>query len=88
MNYPDDYVNKIICGDCFEIMKKMPDKCVDLILTDPPYNVKINYGAYKDNLSSKSYLEIVNQTVKEFKRISDNKIVTVLGSKGEILMPW
>jgi len=88
MKYPDDFINKIICGDCFEIMKEMPDKCVDLILTDPPYNVKINYGTYKDNLSSKSYLEIVNQTVKELKRISDNKIVIVLGSKGEILMPW
>ncbi len=26
------------CGDCLEIMKKMPDKSVDLVLTDPPYN--------------------------------------------------
>ena len=38
MKYPDDYMNKIICGDCLEIMKGMPDKCVDLVLTDIPYN--------------------------------------------------
>ena len=25
--------------DCFEFIKTMPDNCVDLILTDPPYNI-------------------------------------------------
>lgn len=29
--------NKIICGDALEIMKEMPDKSVDLIITSPPY---------------------------------------------------
>lgn len=37
MKYPDDFINKIIQGDCLEVMKQMPDKCVDLVLTDPPY---------------------------------------------------
>ena len=31
------WLNKIICGDCFEVMKDMPDNSIDLILTDPPY---------------------------------------------------
>lgn len=39
MTYPDDYINKIICGDCLEVMKGMPDKSVDLVLTDPPYGI-------------------------------------------------
>jgi len=39
MKYPEDFINKIICGDCLEVMKEMPDKCVDMILTDPPYGV-------------------------------------------------
>lgn len=38
MKYPDDFVNKIICGDCLEVMKEIPDECVDLIVTSPPYN--------------------------------------------------
>lgn len=33
----EQYINKIIQGDCLEVMKKMPDKSVDLVLTDPPY---------------------------------------------------
>lgn len=36
--YPDDFMNKIICGDCLEVMKEMPNECVDMIFTDPPYN--------------------------------------------------
>ena len=38
MKYPDDYINKVICGDCLEVMKGIPDKSVDLVLTSPPYN--------------------------------------------------
>ena len=29
---------KIINADCMDILKQLPDKCVDLVLTDPPYN--------------------------------------------------
>ena len=25
-------------GDCLEVMKNIPDKSIDLVLTDPPYN--------------------------------------------------
>ena len=31
------YLNKIICGDCLEVMKGIPDKSVDMILCDLPY---------------------------------------------------
>jgi len=33
----EQYLNQIICGDCLDVMREMPDKCVDLVLTDPPY---------------------------------------------------
>ena len=32
-----DLENKIINADCMDILKQLPDKCVDLVLTDPPY---------------------------------------------------
>jgi len=46
--FEDKYVNKIICGDCLEVMKNWPDKCVDLVLTDPPYglNTKMQGGTW------------------------------------------
>ena len=42
IKYPDDFINKIICGDCLEVMQQMPDKCVDLCLTDPPYGLDMD----------------------------------------------
>lgn len=37
MKYPEDYINKILCGDCLDLMKGIPDKAVDMILCDLPY---------------------------------------------------
>ena len=34
----------VITQDCVELMKKMPDECVDYIFTDPPYDASIQYG--------------------------------------------
>lgn len=40
----------IACGDCLELMKNIPDKSVDLIVTDPPYLITTSgAGIYKQN---------------------------------------
>ena len=39
-----DLKNKIILGDSLEILKLLPDKCIDLILTDPPYELNLHGG--------------------------------------------
>lgn len=44
MNIIEKYRNKIINGDCLEIMKTMPDESVDLVVTSPPYNLKNSTG--------------------------------------------
>jgi len=31
--------NSIVVGDCLEVMARMPDRCVDLVVTDPPYRL-------------------------------------------------
>ena len=36
-----DKINEVNCQDCLELMKEMPDKCVDLVLTDPPYGINV-----------------------------------------------
>lgn len=33
----DHLINKIHCCEALEFMKQMPDGCIDMILTDPPY---------------------------------------------------
>lgn len=44
MKYPDEFINKIICGDIIEVMKQIPDGTVDLVVTSPPYNLKNSTG--------------------------------------------
>jgi len=42
-------VGKIICGDCLTVMKDMPDECIDLTVTSPPYDNLRNYKGYTFN---------------------------------------
>lgn len=46
LNMLEEYLNKIICGDCLEVMKKMPDNCIDLTITSPPYDNLRTYNGY------------------------------------------
>ena len=33
----EEYLNKVVCGDCLEVMPNIPDKSIDMILADLPY---------------------------------------------------
>lgn len=35
----EDMINNVILGDCYEVIKNIPDKSIDLIVTDPPYKI-------------------------------------------------
>jgi DNA modification methylase len=45
---PKEYENKIICGDSYDVLRKLPDNCVDLIFTSPPYNFGLDYESNDD----------------------------------------
>ncbi|ABQ70914.1 site-specific DNA-methyltransferase [Rhizorhabdus wittichii] len=34
-------LNEILRGDCIETMRALPDRCVDMIFADPPYNLQL-----------------------------------------------
>lgn len=79
-------LNKIYLGDCLEVMKEIPDKSIDLVLTDPPYglgrnNHENNKSRFK--LADPTDFGIVdwdnsppgNKYFKEMIRISKNQII-------------
>lgn len=37
----EKYLNQILCGDCIEIMRQIPDASVDAIFADSPYNLQL-----------------------------------------------
>ncbi|RKZ28601.1 site-specific DNA-methyltransferase, partial [bacterium] len=46
---PTEYENKIICDDSLKILKQLPDNCIDLIFTSPPYNFGLDYENNEDD---------------------------------------
>ena len=47
-------INKIICGDAVEEMKKIPDGSIDLVFTDPPYNISQKNKIFRDYRNGKN----------------------------------
>lgn len=37
--YPEGFINRIICGDCVELISGIPSGAIDAIFTDPPYGL-------------------------------------------------
>ena len=47
--------NRIIRGDCLELLQKLPDKSIDLVFADPPFNIGYEYDGYKDKQAPSKY---------------------------------
>ena len=40
---PAEFTDNIVCGDSEEVLKQLPDNCIDLVFTSPPYNFGLGY---------------------------------------------
>jgi len=49
LKYPEEFINRIICGDCTEVMKQIPNDIIDLVVTSPPYDSLRFYNGYVFN---------------------------------------
>jgi DNA modification methylase len=72
MGVMEQYINKIINDDCLNVLKQLPDKCIDLVLTDPPYNIGIDGGKGWDNIDD--YEVFIKQVFSEAQRVSKRQI--------------
>lgn len=68
------HINKIWNMDCVEYMQSLPDKCIDLTLTDFPYGVNVDYDTFED--SQEKLKELVDKSMPEILRISQRVLVT------------
>jgi site-specific DNA-methyltransferase (adenine-specific) len=62
----------LIQGDCLEVLKQLPDKSIDLILTDPPYGINYQSNRYKRIGSKFNLLQGDNKLtvpIEEFIRV-------------------
>jgi site-specific DNA-methyltransferase (adenine-specific) len=79
-----NYLNKIIQGDCLEVMKTIESGSVDYIITSPPYNITTkrkdcyynNGYSDIDGLTDEEYISIRSAEFDQFNRImNDNGVV-------------
>jgi len=63
------FINKVLCGDCINIMKQIPDESVHLAITSPPYNVGKNYDNHNDKMNYQEYLDWLTKVWKETQRV-------------------
>lgn len=57
------------CIDAIQGLKELADESIDLIVTDPPYNLSKDYGETKDNLSFDKYIKFSSEWLLEAKRV-------------------
>lgn len=66
---PERFINKVICGDSEEILKKFPDNSIDLIFTSPPYNFGLDYESGQDDKFWRNYFDKLFRIFDECIRI-------------------
>ena len=62
-------INQIIHGDCLNVLKNIPNEYVNIIVTDPPFNIGKNYKSYKDRMKKEEYIRWCEVWLKECIRI-------------------
>src|SRR5450830_1810978 len=73
----------LVCNDAIKELKKMRDESIDLIVTDPPYNLRKDYGNNSDKLMFDEYLAFSREWLAEGKRVlkPDGTIYVFMGMR-------
>ena len=75
----DNLLGKVHNCDCLEFMKQLPYKCVDLVLTDPPYGMNYKSNYYKNGNPFSTIIgdeKYPSHLIPEFKRISRKAVLS------------
>nr|P29538.1 RecName: Full=Type II methyltransferase M.HpaI; Short=M.HpaI; AltName: Full=Adenine-specific methyltransferase HpaI; AltName: Full=Modification methylase HpaI [Haemophilus parainfluenzae]BAA01519.1 HpaI methyltransferase [Haemophilus parainfluenzae] len=60
---------RLICSNAIKALKNLEENSIDLIITDPPYNLGKDYGTTDDNLNFNKYLEFSHEWLEECYRV-------------------
>lgn len=66
---PAEFENKIVCADSLEYLKKLPDNCIDIIFTSPPYNFGLEYDTHNDTAGWNAYYDMLFSIFRECIRV-------------------
>jgi DNA modification methylase len=64
-----DFFDKIICGDCIEVLRRIGEPFADLIFADPPFNIGYKYDKYNDKQKREHYIGWTRQWMTACKKV-------------------
>ena len=65
-----EIIDKTICQDINEAIKQMPEEIADVLMVDPPYNLRVKYGELQmHTMSDEEYLEYVMSWMPDLLRL-------------------
>jgi site-specific DNA-methyltransferase (adenine-specific) len=64
-----EFLNKIICGDCIKVLSKARGPFADLIFADPPFNIGYKYDKYNDEVAGDKYIVWTREWMTACKRV-------------------
>ena len=67
-------INEVICGDVRDVLPTLPDNYFDLVVTDPPYGIGVDYGEYSD--SEENLQVLMDSVFPEMLRVSKLLVIT------------
>jgi site-specific DNA-methyltransferase (adenine-specific) len=74
--------------DCIRGMQLLSDRCVDIIVTSPPYNIGKDYNHYDDRQPRDEYLDWIGLVAAEASRVLSDKGSFFLNIGGKPRDPW
>lgn len=74
----ENFIGKVINGNCIEVMEGMTEGSVDLIVTSPPYGVGIDYDTHDDDVEFEEYKVFTKEWLTQaFRVIKDDGRIAV-----------
>ena len=80
--------HEIWTGDCLTILPMLSPESVDLVVTSPPYNLDLGYGAYDDTRTEADYLAWMVQVATAVQRVMKPDSSFFLNISGSNSRPW
>jgi DNA modification methylase len=69
MTIPEHLIDTVYLGDVFDLMRQLPDKSVDMVFSDPDYNVGVRYNGKSYTRSFEEYIEWYIELARESLRV-------------------
>lgn len=63
-------LDRIIGGDCLDVLTHIPNNTFDMCFADPPFNLNKKYTKYRDDLALDEYIQWCEKWLRELVRVT------------------